>query len=62
MRYSVYIKELVEDTGILVFLDGEHEIEMPLRYLPKGSRQGDILQLELFFDAFKTLKWREKLT
>lgn len=61
MRYNVYIEEIIGDKSILAFMDGEDKIKMPLKYLPEGSRRGDVLQIELLFDAFKTLKWREEL-
>lgn len=60
MRHSVYIKEIMGDIGILTFLEGKDHIKMPLKYLPKGSREGDILKMELSFDPFKTLQWSEK--
>lgn len=44
-----------EDKGLLCLEQDDTLIRIPLRYLPEGCRVGDVLEIDISFNPFKTL-------
>lgn len=55
MKWVAVIKNLDGELGIISPQDGEEDILIPIKYLPEGSRVGDILQVKVTFDPYSTL-------
>lgn len=55
MRWSGIIRELIDDNGIISPLKGQDRIVIPMEYLPKDCRVGDVLKFNISFDPFGTL-------
>lgn len=55
MKWSAVLKDLREDRGVICPQDSGENIIIPIEYLPKGCRVGDVLQFNVSFDPFSTL-------
>ena len=54
-----YVDRLVEGKAVLVDADGEHEVVVPLSWLPEGAGEGSVLTVAL--DPAEEAKIREKI-
>lgn len=56
MTWNVILKQIDYDKGT-VSCEGESGImEIPLKYLPKHCRKGDVFRVRFQFNPFKTLE------
>lgn len=55
MKWSAVLEDLNEDRGIISPQNCQKAIVIPIEYLPKGCRVGDVLQINISFDPFSTL-------
>ena len=61
MSQYICIKKMENDMVILATLEDNEQFQMPKKILPKDSREGDVLKLNLSFDPFKTLEVQKNL-
>jgi hypothetical protein len=57
MNYTAVLKCIEGDKGIIRFEGGSHTAAIPLKYLPKHCREGDVMQITIQFDPFKSLEY-----
>ncbi|MFY9177881.1 MAG: hypothetical protein WBI74_07805 [Caldicoprobacterales bacterium] len=55
MRWSAVLKEFRDNKGIVCPQHSQEHIAIPIEYLPKGCRVGDVLQFNVSFDPFSTI-------
>ncbi|NLN41955.1 MAG: hypothetical protein GX160_08245 [Clostridiales bacterium] len=55
MRWRAVLKDLKDDKGIICPQHSNESIVIPIEYLPKGCRVGDVLQFNISFDPFSTI-------
>jgi len=56
MRWSAILKDLKDDKGIVCPQHSNENIVIPIEYLPEGCRVGDVLQFNISFDPFSTIR------
>lgn len=55
MKWTAVLMEFRDDRGVLSPQHSQETIDIPIEYLPKGCRIGDVLQFNISFDPFSTL-------
>lgn len=64
MTKEVYMQAIVdriEGKIAILEIEGEILIELPKKFLPKGTREGNILKMTLEIDKIKEKKQRDKV-
>lgn len=56
MKWSAVLKGFKNNKGIVCPQHGNENIMIPIEYLPKGCRVGDVLQFNISFDPFSTIR------
>ncbi len=55
------IVDRIEGEIAILEIEGEILIELPKKFLPKGTREGNILKMTLEIDKIKEKKQRDKV-
>ncbi|NLJ40738.1 MAG: hypothetical protein GX352_03900 [Clostridiales bacterium] len=55
MRWNAVLKDLKGDMGILSLSGSQETVAIPIEYLPKGLKIGDVIRFNISFDPFATL-------
>ncbi len=55
MRWNAVLKDLKGDKGFVSPQNGQEIIVIPIEYLPKDCRVGDVLNFKVTFDPYSTL-------
>lgn len=61
MGWSCILKDLIGDNGVISPLKSQDRILIPIEYLPKGCRVGDVLKFKVSFDPYGTLDLMKEL-
>ncbi len=61
MRFEAVLDRYEGDKGILIFEDDEEVWVISKKKLPDGLKEGDMVRIDINFDAFATLFRRQEV-
>ena len=61
MKFSLFVDRILDETATLVYGGGEFTADVPRRFLPRGTKEGDYIRASFALDEEKKNRAKDEI-